>query len=96
MDEHGENRATFLRMAREFPLHTAIFTFGLPVFALLQFVNAYVHGASLAVVGLFALAALACSALLTRYHLATYRRRRLDRTSQTGVGEPSCGDRTGE
>jgi hypothetical protein len=77
MDDLADDRTAFLRMAREFPVRTAIFTFGLPVFALLQFVNAHVHGASMAAVGLFSLGALACSVLLTRYHLARYRRRRL-------------------
>lgn len=69
----------FFRMAREFPIRTGIFTFGLPVFALLQLLNGLVHGGSLVIIAGFAVLAVACSVLLTQYQLAIYRRKRLTR-----------------
>lgn len=69
----------FFRMAREFPVRTGIFTFGLPVFAFLQLLNAAVNGGSVAFVAGFAMVAVACSVLLTQYQLAVYRRNRLTR-----------------
>lgn len=78
-DETLDEFGSFVRMAREFPVRTAIFTFGLPVFALAQLINGYVHGGALAVIGAFAVVAVACSVALTRYHVAVYRRERLVR-----------------
>lgn len=69
----------FVRMAREFPVRTGIFTFGLPAFALLQVVNGVVHGGSLPYIVAFAALMVAASIQLTRYQVAAYRRRRLDR-----------------
>lgn len=69
----------FFRMAREFPVRTGIFTFGLPVFAFLQLLNGVINGGSLAFIAGFAVLAVACSLLLTQYQLAVYRRRRLTR-----------------
>lgn len=69
----------FCQMASEFPIRTGIFTFGLPVFALLQLINGFVHDAALAYIGLFAALAVAVSVMLTRYHVAVYRRRTLRR-----------------
>jgi|GEM_PF-926803 hypothetical protein len=69
----------FLRMTREFPVRTAIFSFGLPVFASLQVVNGLVSGGSLPLIGLFAAVVVAYSVLITRYHVAVYRRKRLYR-----------------
>jgi hypothetical protein len=71
VDEHEQ----FLRMAREFPVRTAIFTFGLPVFGLLQIVNGYLNEGNLLFVCGFALVAAAFSVILTRYQVAVYRRR---------------------
>lgn len=69
----------FIRMAREFPVRTGLFTFSLPVFALLQLLNGVVHGGSLLFIGGFVVLALACSGLLAQYQLAVYRQRRLSR-----------------
>lgn len=69
----------FIRMAREFPLRTSIFTFSLPLFALLQLLNGVLHGGSLVFIGGFLILAIGCSVLLARYQLAVYRRRRLSR-----------------
>lgn len=70
---------TFIRMSREFPVRTSLFTFGLPVFALLQLLNGVLHGGSLLLIGSFVVLAIACSVLLTQYQLAVYRQQRLSR-----------------
>ena len=75
IDETAGEMDAFVRMAREFPMRTGIYTFGLPAFALLQLMNGYVHGGSLAFIGLFSAFSVACSVLLTRYQVAVYRRR---------------------
>ena len=69
----------FVRMTRQFPIRTAIFSFGLPVFAALQIVNGFLSGGSVPLVALFALLLVAYSVLITRYHVAVYRRERLYR-----------------
>lgn len=71
-DDHD----AFLQMAIEFPIRTSLYTFGLPVFALLQMINGFVHGGSLTFIGFFAVLAVAFSVILTRYHVAIYRRRK--------------------
>lgn len=73
------DRETFLRMAREFPLRTALYSFGLPVFALLQLVNVVVFDGSMLIVGAFASLMVLCSIVLTRYHVAIYRRQEVER-----------------
>lgn len=75
--ERTTEKRLFIEMARDFPVRTGIFTFGPPVFALLQMVNGIVHEGALAYIGAFVVLAIACSVLLTRYHLAVYRRQRL-------------------
>lgn len=80
----------FRRMANEFPLRTAIFTFGLPAFALFQLVNGIVHGGSLPVIVAFAAIAVAGSILLAQYQVAVYRRRRIGRDDWS----KKYGDRT--
>lgn len=67
------------RMAREFPVRTGIFTFGLPLFALLQVVNGIVYGGSIPLIGLFAALIVAYSVQLTNYHVASYRRQKLSK-----------------
>lgn len=71
---------TFLQMARAFPVRTGVFTFSLPVFALLQLLNGAIHGSSLLFLGSFVVLAIACSVLLAQYQLAVYRQRRLSRS----------------
>lgn len=68
---------TFCKMASDFPVRTAIFTFGLPLFALFQLLNGVVHGGSLLGISIFLALAVGCSVLLTQYQIAVYRRRRL-------------------
>ena len=75
MDDHD----TFFQMANEFPVRTGIYSFGLPVFALLQLINGYVHEGSLAYIGLFAALIVAFSVKLTQYHVAMYRREKFSR-----------------
>ena len=70
---------TFFRMAREFPVRTALFSFGLPAFALLQLINGVVNEGSLPFIALFAALVVAYSLQLTRYHVAAYHRRTLAR-----------------
>ncbi|MGQ4557166.1 hypothetical protein [Halobellus sp. GM3] len=74
-DASASERELFVQMAREFPVRTLIFTFGLPIFALAQVVNGYVNEGSLALLGALALLTVAFSVHLTRYQLAVYRRR---------------------
>ena len=76
-DELPDDTTAFFQMARDFPVRTGIFTFGLPVFALLQLINGYVHQGSVALIGAFVVLMVLFSAQLTRYQLATYRRRQL-------------------
>jgi len=78
-DELLDDTTVFLQMARDFPVRTGIFTFGLPVFALLQFINGYLHQGSLLFIGLFVVLLVLFSIQLTRYQVATYRRVRLER-----------------
>lgn len=74
-----DDLSCFFRMAREFPVRTGIFSFGLPVFACLQVVNGIVHEGSLLFIGLFATLLIAYSIQITRYHVAVYRRKQLYR-----------------
>jgi hypothetical protein len=74
-----ESYDAFLQMAREFPVRTGLYTFGLPVFALLQLINGFVHEGSLVYIGLFAVMVVAFSVLLTQYHVAVYRRKKFTR-----------------
>ncbi|UPV99873.1 hypothetical protein M0R88_15305 [Halorussus gelatinilyticus] len=73
-DDHD----AFLQMASEFPVRTSIYTFGLPVFAVLQLINGFVHDGSLELIGLFAVLMVAFSVKLTLYHVAIYRRQKVD------------------
>lgn len=68
-----------LEMVRYAPLRTAIFSVGPPVWGLVQLVNAYVHDGALLYVAAFAVAMTAFSVLLTRYHVASFRRTTLSR-----------------
>ena len=72
-DDHD----VFFQMASEFPVRTGIYTFGLPVFALLQLINGFVHDGPLDFIGLFGVLVVAFSVILTQYHLAVYRRKKL-------------------
>ena len=71
--------SAFIQMAREFPIRTSLFTFSLPVFALLQLLNGVLHGGSLVYIGSFVVLAIASSVLLAQYQLAVYRQQRLSR-----------------
>lgn len=77
--EPTPDTVAFLRMAREFPLRTAIYTFGLPLFGVLQLINGVAHGGSLLFIGAFVTLAVVHSVLLTHYHVSVYRRKRLTR-----------------
>lgn len=77
-DDGGtDDHDTFFRMASEFPVRTGLYTFGLPVFALLQLINGFVHDGSLVYIGLFAALVVAFSVLLTQYQVAVYRRKNI-------------------
>lgn len=78
-DDTATEMDTFIRMVREFPVRTGLFTFSLPVFALLQLLNGVIHEGSLVYIGTFVVLAIASSVLLARYQIAVYRRRRLSR-----------------
>lgn len=68
----------FLEMAREFPVRTGIFTFGLPVFAALQAVNTLFSDGSTAIVAGFGALMVVFSIGLTRYHVAAFRREKIE------------------
>ena len=71
------SEATLIRMTREFPARTGLFTVGPVLFALLQLINCYVHGVSLLVAGGLAAVLVAYSVVVTQYHLAHFRRAEL-------------------
>lgn len=81
----GDELAAFVEMAREFPVRTGIFSFGLPVFALLQLINALVFDGALLVVTGFAVLMTVCSVALTRYQVAVYRRKKVDGQRAAGA-----------
>ena len=77
LDGSAGERDAFLAMAREFPVRTVILSLGLPLFAVVQVVNASVSRAPVLFVGLFALLTIVFSVRLTQYQVAVYRRRRV-------------------
>lgn len=72
------DEASFRRMCRTFPIRTGVFTVGPLAFALAQVLNAAVHGVPVWPVALVAAVMCVFSALVTDYHLARFRRRRLE------------------
>jgi len=76
-DELSDDTTVFFQMARDFPVRTGLFSFGLPVFALLQLLNGWFNQGSVAIIGAFVVLMVLFSAQLTRYQLANYRRQRL-------------------
>lgn len=82
----------FLRMAREFPIRTSVFTFVPLLFALLQFANTYVNGGSLLATGGFSAAVVGYAVLINRYHLAAFHRMTL--SSIWNEREPRSRDST--
>lgn len=78
-DSAANDRDAFVQMASEFPVRTVIYTFGLPVFGLLQLINGLVHDGSVVYIGLFAALLVVFSVMLTQYHVAIYRRKKLNR-----------------
>lgn len=83
-----DETAAFFRMARAFPLRTCLFSLALPAFALVQLVNGVVNGGALLYIAAFAAIAVAYSVVLTRYQIATFRRRRLVDRLETGEAVP--------
>lgn len=74
-DKTPDDYDVFLQMASEFPVRTSIFTFGLPVFALLQFLNGLVHDGSLVYIGMFTALVVVFSVKLTQYQITVFRRK---------------------
>jgi len=77
-DDTATHVDAFRSMAREFPVRTCIFTFGLPLFALLQLINGAVYGGSVPIIAAFLALTVVCSALVTQYQVAVYRRRQVE------------------
>jgi hypothetical protein len=73
----GTDWHLFRQMAGTFPVRTLIFSFGLPIFGLLQVVNGYLNQGNMGLILLFAVLAASVSVFLTRYQLAIYNRRLL-------------------
>lgn len=74
LDRHLHDRSAFLRMARDYPYRTGLYTVGLPLLGVLQLLNGLVNGGSLLILAFLCAYAAVCSVLLTRHHLAVYRR----------------------
>ena len=74
---------TLSRMARAFPARTGLFTVGPVCFAVLQLLNSYLHGVSLTYTAVLAVVMVAYSVLVTRYHLAAFRRAELSAAAFT-------------
>jgi len=70
-------KATFVEMAREFPVRTGVFTLVPLLFTLLQVANSYVHGGSLLYTAGFSAAVVAYAVSINRYHLAAFQRSRI-------------------
>lgn len=64
-------------MFRAFPVRTSVFTVGPLAIALAQIVNASVHGTGFLAVAAVGIVMAAFSVMVTRYHLTSFRRRRL-------------------
>ena len=68
---------SFGKMVRTFPGRTALFTVGPVLFGLVQFLNGYLNDGSLLFTAMFLSLMVAFSVLVTRYHMTTFRIRRL-------------------
>lgn len=71
------NEPSFARMCRAFPVRTGVFTAGPLLVGFAQLLNALVHGSAVLPVAAIAVIMCAFSVLITNYHLASFRRRRL-------------------
>lgn len=71
------DQPSFAHMCRAFPVRTGLFTLGPLAVAAAQLVNASVNGGSLLAVVAVAAVTCAFSLLVTRFHLAAFRRRRV-------------------
>lgn len=63
----------FGRMARTYPVRTGLFSAGPIIFGLLQFFNSYLNDGSLLFALVFCVVMAIFSAMVTRYHLVTFR-----------------------
>ncbi|MFB6141584.1 MAG: hypothetical protein ABEJ26_14260 [Halosimplex sp.] len=72
-----QDRPSFWRMCRAFPVRTGIFTFGPLAVGAAQFCNAVAHGTNIRIVALIAALTVAYSVLVTDYHLSAFRRQRV-------------------
>ncbi|WP_436912333.1 hypothetical protein [Halosimplex marinum] len=70
---------SFRQMCRATPFRTALFTLGPLLVGAAQVLNAVVHGSNLPLLAAVVAATVAYSVLVTRYQLATFRRRTLTR-----------------
>ncbi|ELZ19930.1 hypothetical protein C475_21569 [Halosimplex carlsbadense 2-9-1] len=71
---------SFRQMCRATPFRTALFTFGPLLVGAAQVTNAFVHGSHLPLLAAVVAVTVLYSALVTRYQLATFRRRAVTRT----------------
>ncbi|WP_135366534.1 hypothetical protein [Halosimplex halophilum] len=78
----AREQPSFRQMCHETPFRTALFTFGPLVVGAAQVANALVHGSYLPLLAAVAAATVVYSALVTRYRLATFRRRTLTRAAE--------------
>jgi hypothetical protein len=71
------DQPSFARMARTFPVRTGLFTLGPFAIGVAQLLNGIVHGTALLPVVTIAVVMVAFSVMVTRIHLAAFRRQSL-------------------
>ncbi|WP_233274809.1 hypothetical protein [Haladaptatus cibarius] len=71
---------SFRELCRELPVQTGLFSFGPVAIGFAQLWNGFAHGTTVSFHALFAVVMVAFAVLVTRYHLATYRLDKLERT----------------
>ncbi len=71
---------SFRELCRELPVQTGLFSFGPVALGVAQLWNGYSHETELAFHALFALVMVGFAVLVTRYHLAAFRLKKLERS----------------
>ncbi|WP_227356881.1 hypothetical protein [Haladaptatus salinisoli] len=75
-----EATVSFRELCRELPAQTALFSFGPVALGAAQLWNGYSHETALTFHALFALVMVGFAVLVTRYHLAAFRLKKLERS----------------
>ncbi|WP_266080231.1 hypothetical protein [Haladaptatus caseinilyticus] len=75
-----EATVSFRELCRELPVQTGLFSFGPIVIGMAQLWNGYAHETAVSIHALFAIVMVGFAVLVTRYHLASFRLDKLERT----------------